>query len=224
MKKVVFLFVFSFVTLGYTQDVITKKVGDFSELKVFDKIELQLVKGTENKVEISGIERKNVDIILKGEVLKVKMSLDNLWDNNNTIVRVFYTDVFKIDANEGSKVEVKDIFASEDLDLRAQEGAEIHATIETDELVVRAVTGGEINVKGTAKIQDATIKAGGQYFAEDLKTENTIVKISAGGRASVNASKYVKANTNAGGTVRIYGNPKEIDSKKVFGGKIIEVN
>ncbi|MBQ4820036.1 head GIN domain-containing protein [Aquimarina sp. MMG016] len=224
MKKVVFLSFLFVVSMLKAQDVITKNVGDFDELKVFDKIEVKLLKGSENKVEISGISRKEVDVVLKDNVLKIKMSLSNTWDDNDTNVTVYYTNVSKLDVNEGAKINVKGIITATELDLRAQEGGDIYAEVKTDKLLARAVSGGGLYLEGIAKEQEVTVKAGGQYISEDLKTKNTKVKISAGGKANVYASDYVKANTAAGGTIRIYGNPKEVDGKKVFGGKIIEVN
>ncbi|WP_405208931.1 head GIN domain-containing protein [Aquimarina sp. LLG6339-5] len=224
MKKVIFLSLLFVVSLLNAQKVITKNVGDFNELKVFDKIEVKLIKGSENKVEVSGISRKEVDVVMKDNVLKIKMSLSNTWDNNDTKVIVYYTDIKKLDVNEGAKIIVKEVLVGGELDLRAQEGGDIYAEIEAEKLLARAVSGGGLHLEGKVDEQEVTVKAGGQFIAEDLKTRSTQVKISAGGRANVNASDYVKANTAAGGTIRIYGNPKEVDGKKVFGGKIIEVN
>ncbi|MHA7056900.1 head GIN domain-containing protein [Aquimarina sp. M1] len=224
MKKVIVLSLFFVVAVLNAQKVITKDVGDFDELKVFDKIEVKLIEGSENKVEISGISRKEVDVVTKDNVLKIKMSLSNTWEDNDTKVTVYYTDISKLDVNEGAKIMVKGVIKATDLDIRAQEGGDIYAEIETDKLLARAVTGGELHLEGIADEQEVTVKAGGQYISEDLKTKRTEVKISAGGRANVYASDYVKANTAAGGTIRIFGNPKEVDGKKVFGGKIIEVN
>jgi len=224
MKKVVFLSLLFVVSMVHAQKVITKEIGDFNELKVFDKIEVILLKGSQNKVEISGISRKEVDVVLKDKVLKIKMSLSNTWDNNDTQVKVYYTDISKLDVNEGGKIMVKEVIKSKELDLRAQEGGDIYAEIETDKLLARAVSGGGLHIEGKADEQEVTVKAGGQYMSADLKTNSTKVKISAGGRANIYARDYVKANTAAGGTIRIYGNPKEVDGKKVFGGKIIEVN
>ena len=224
MKKVIILTFLLVVSGLQAQKVITKNVGDFNELKVFDKIEVKLLKGSENKVEISGISRREVDVVLKDEVLKIKMSLSNTWDNNDTEVIVYYKSISKLDVNEGAKIMVKDIISADELDLRAQEGGDIYAEIKTGRLLARAVSGGGLHLEGSADEQEVTVKAGGQFMGEDLKTKSTQVKISAGGRANVNASEYVKANTTAGGTIRIYGNPKEVDGKKVFGGKIIEVN
>ena len=126
--------------------------------------------------------------------------------------------------NEGSRVEANHRIRSKSLDLRAQEGGSIQAEVEADFLFVRSITGGEIEVEGNVKEQEVIINSGGQYYGKDLVTRDTQVKISVGGTAEVNAKNYLKANTNAGGTIRIFGNPKEMDTQKVLGGKIIEVN
>lgn len=224
MQKLIFLLVMLLATLGQAQEIITKNLGDFNELKVFDKIQLTLIEGEENKVEITGIKRKNIDIIQNDNLLKVKMRLDNLWDNNNTKVIVYYTKINKIDVNEGSRVEVDGLITSEKLDFRAQEGASMLAKVDAGFIYAKAITGGEIELKGNAKEQEVSITSGGQFYGRDLITNETQVKISAGGIAEVNAKNYVKANTNAGGRIRIFGNPKQMDTKKLLGGKIVEVN
>jgi len=78
----------------------------------------------------------------------------------------------------------------------------------------------ELRVQEGAMIRAAL----GGFFARNLETNRTTVKISAGGSAEVDARSFVKANTHAGGEIKIYGNPKELDSKSILGGKIIEMN
>ncbi len=219
-----FLLLVCAVSVVQAQDVVTKNVGDFSELKIFNKIQVTLVQSDENKVEITGVKRRNINVIQNNNLLKISMSLDNIWDNNNTQVVVYYKELRKIDVNEGSRVESKDVISSNSLDLRAQEGASIGANIEAEHLFVKAISGGEIEIDGEVKEQEVVVTSGGQYYGRNLKTKDTQVKISAGGSAEVYAKNYIKANTNAGGTIRIYGNPKEMDTQKLLGGKIIEVN
>lgn len=225
MQKLMFLLAVLLSTAFVQgQDIVTKNVGDFSELKIFNKIEVSLVESNENKVEISGIKRRNINVIQKNQRLKISMSLDNIWDNNNTKVVVYYKQLNMIDVNEGSKVTSDDVVKSRSLDLRAQEGGTIRLPVETESIYVKSVTGGVIELKGEAKEQEITINSGGQYYASTLVTQETQVKVSAGGTAEVHAKKYMKANTNAGGTIRVYGNPRELDTQKLLGGKIIEVN
>ncbi len=225
MQKLIFLLtVLLSTTFIQSQDVVTKTVGDFNELKIFNKIQVSLVESDENKVEISGIKRRNINVIQKNQLLKISMSLDNIWDNNNTKVTVYYKELSKIDVNEGSRVVSDDVIRSNRLDLRAQEGASIKIPVEVSFIYAKAITGGEIELRGEAEEQEVIINSGGQYYAKELVTQNTQVKVSAGGTAEVQAKNYMKANTNAGGTIKVFGNPRELDTQKLLGGKIIEVN
>ncbi|WP_025742235.1 head GIN domain-containing protein [Aquimarina pacifica] len=224
MKKIVFSILVLFMVFCHAQDSIIKNVHSFDELKVFDKIQVTLIQSKENKVEILGIKRREVNVLQDGNLLKIRMSLDNLWDANNTRVIVYYKEIQKIDANEGASVIGNDIIRSNNLDLRTQEGASISAKVEGEFMTVKAITGGKIELEGVVQNQQVNITSGGQYYASNVKTKETQVKISAGGTAEIHAREYVKANTNAGGIIRIFGNPKEMDTQKFLGGKIIEVN
>lgn len=225
MKGILYLvFILVFASSYAQRGAITKNTGDFNELKVFDRIEVTLIKSNENKVVITGIKKREVDVILKDDILKIRMSLENIWDESNTEVSVFYKELSVIDVNEGSIVRARQTIEANKLEFRAQEGGKIYAEIEAGLFYAKAVTGGEIFPKGKVNEQDINIQAGGQFYGKRLACDTAQVKISAGGYADVYVTDYIKANTTAGGIIKIYGNPKEIDSKKVLGGKIIEVN
>ena len=68
------------------------------------------------------------------------------------------------------------------------------------------------------------VNTGGKIRNKELNTKETVVVVNAGGRADVKASDYVKAKVRAGGYIYIYGNPKQVDRDKVFGGKIAVVD
>ena len=65
MKKfslIIFLF-FNF--LVFSQIPISKSLGDFSKLKVYNLINVEFIQSFENKIEISGKNAKSVSIIQK---------------------------------------------------------------------------------------------------------------------------------------------------------------
>ena len=148
------------------------------------------------------------------------MNIEEIYDGNDTVVSLYYTSVEEIDANEGSKVAVKETIEQFEIELRAQEGAEITTDLKTKYATVRAVTGGIINVSGSSKNQDLSIYTGGIVNAKEFITEKTEVSINAAGEAFINASEFVDVRIRAGGDVYIYGNPKRIDESRVFGGRI----
>ena len=220
MKKIILIFA---MCIGFSinaQETLEKKVGEFSTVKVYDLINLKMVKSDENKIVVSGKNRKDVEVVNKNGKLKIRMNLEESYDGNNTVVILHYTSVDVIDANEGAKVTLNGPIEQYEIDLKTQEGAEITAELKTTYANFRAVTGGIINVIGSSKNQDISIYTGGVFNGEDFITEQTEVSINAAGEAYVNATEYVDVRIKAGGDVYIYGKPKQVDESRVLGGRI----
>ncbi|WP_299363673.1 head GIN domain-containing protein [Winogradskyella sp.] len=220
MKNILLLLVLALSFNISAQQTIEKTIGEFKTVKVYDLINLKMKKSDENKVMISGKNRKDVQVINKNGKLKIRMKLEESYDGNDTDVVLHYTSVEVIDANEGAKVKVEDPIEQFEIDLKTQEGGEITAELNTNYASFRAVTGGIINVSGSSKNQDVSIYTGGIINGETLKTEETEVSINAGGEAYINASEYVEVSIKAGGDVFIYGDPKVVDENRVLGGRI----
>ena len=220
MKTLTKLIVLLITTTLFAQDPIEKTIGEFSELKVYDLIEVELVKSKENKVIITGENTKDVIVNNKNGKLKIKMSLEELFYGNKTKVILHYTAIDIIDVNEGSKVHSKDKIKQFEIDLKAQEGASIHVPINVTYANIKAVTGGIIETTGKSKSQDISLLTGGIYKGSELKTEKTEVTIKAAGEAYVNASKVLDIKIRAGGDVFIYGEPETVNESRVFGGRV----
>jgi len=220
MKQILIALIFSFTTFIFAQDPIEKSIGDFKELKVYDLIEVELIKSDMNKVVITGNDAKSVLINNKNGTLKIKMELAKVFDGNNTKVKLYYTTIDVIDANEGSNIHSKDEIKQFDIDLKAQEGGKINVNVNVNYLSVKAVTGGIVEATGTAKKETITILTGGVFKGEKLQSEAADVSINAAGEASVKASKVVDVKIRAGGDVFIYGKPETINESRVLGGRV----
>lgn len=220
MKNIICILI---VLLGFNlnaQETIEKAIGEFSTVKVYDLINLKMIKSTENKVLISGKNRSDVEVVNKNGKLKIRMNLEESYDGNDTVVILHYTTVDVIDANEGAKVSVQDIIEQYEIDLKTQEGAEISATIKSTYANFRAVTGGIINVTGSSKNQDISIYTGGEFNGKDFVTQQTEVSINAAGEAYIHAIALAEVRIKAGGDVFIYGKPKQVNESTVLGGRI----
>jgi hypothetical protein len=224
MKRLIILLTITLSSSLFAQDAIQKTIGEFSELKVYDLIQIELVKSDENKVIITGTNNSDVLINNKNGKLKIKMKLENTFNGNDTKVVLHYTKVDIIDVNEGAQVKSEDIIKQFEIDLRAQEGGIIKIPVNTSYTNVKAVTGGVIETSGTSKNQKISLLTGGKYLGEHLETENTEVSISAAGEAHVNATKLVDVKIRAGGDVFIYGNPETISENKALGGRVKRMN
>lgn len=223
MKKIVLVAFLMLSQMNFAQEKLTKNLGDFDEVKVFDRISLQLVPGNENKIEITGDRKDDVEIVNKNGELKVRMKLEKLLKGEDITAILYFTDAIEsIEASEGSYVSSEATFKAIDFNVNSKEGSEIKINIDAQKLTARATSGGILKLKGNATSQDIVISSGGIVKARDLITSQTTVAVNAGGEAEVNASELVDAKTRAGGDIIIYGNPKKINKKTIAGGDIRE--
>lgn len=220
MKKVVVV-AFAIVSqITFAQ--VTKKIGDFNQLKVYDKLKVELIESSENKVVISGNRENEVEVVNKNGELKLRMPFPKLLSGEDISIKLYFKSIDGITASEGSYVSSDAVFKQTILDLSAKEGSEIYLELDTQKANIKAVTGGTIELIGKAINQDVSIMSGGSLRSKGLKTSQTTITVSAGGNAEINASVLVDAKVKAGGSIFIYGKPKQINQQTILGGTIIE--
>lgn len=214
MKKIIFGFFVVLSQVAYSQ--ISKNFGDFNSVKAYDRINVTLVKSSENRVEIKG---DDVEIVNKNGELKIRMIPTKIMQGDKVFVTVYYEDIDEIQASQGSKISSEDL-ESKKLSITSNEGSVLNLYVDTHLLNVKANSGGIINISGTAETQDVLVNSGASYNGEDLKSEVTSVTANAGGTAEIYASKTINATTRAGGNIEVYGSPKNRNTKNVIGGRI----
>ena len=214
MKKIIFGFFVVLSQVAYSQ--ISKNFGDFNSVKAYDRINVTLVKSSENRVEIKG---DDVEILNKNGELKIRMIPTKIMQGDKVFVTVYYEDIDEIQASQGSKISSEDL-ESKKLSITSNEGSVLNLYVDTHLLNVKANSGGIINISGTAETQDVLVNSGASYNGEDLKSEVTSVTANAGGTAEIYASKTINATTRAGGNIEVYGSPKNRNTKNVIGGRI----
>lgn len=214
MKKIIFGFFVVLSQVAYSQ--ISKNFGDFNSVKAYDRINVTLVKSSENRVEIKG---DDVEIVNKNGELKIRMIPTKIMQGDKVFVTVYYEDIDEIQASQGSKISSEDL-ESKKLSITSNEGSVLNLYVDTHLLNVKANSGGIINISGTAETQDVLVNSGASYNGEDLKSEVTSVTTNAGGNAEIYASKTINATTRAGGNIEVYGSPKNRNTKNVIGGRI----
>ena len=217
MKKIIFGFLVVLSQVAYSQT--SKNFGDFSAVKVYDRINVTLVKSNENKIQVKG-DDPDVEIVNKNGELKIRMIPTKLMQGDKAEVTVFYEDINEIQASQGSKITSDGTIDSKMLSITSNEGSTLNLQVDVNLLNSKANSGGIINVSGTAEIQDVLVNSGAQFYGRDLDSETVTITANAGGFAEVNASKILNATTRAGGNIDVYGSPKDRNTKNVLGGKI----
>lgn len=220
MKKILIIAFVLLTQITFAQ--ITRNIGDFNEVRVFDKINVKLIPSSENKVTITGNRADEVEAVNKNGILKIRMPFPKLLSGNDIIVKLYFKKLENITASEGSYVSGDSTFKQTILNLNAKAGAEIKVTVNVEKVNVMANAGGIIELAGIALNQDVIITSGGILRASELHTSQTSISVSAGGKAEIHATTLVDAKVKAGGSIYIYGKPKQINKETLIGGTILE--
>ncbi|HSD15385.1 MAG TPA: head GIN domain-containing protein [Flavobacterium sp.] len=220
MKRLIFTVLLFATQLGFSQTKITKSVGDFTSVKAFDKISVQLVESTETKVELSGERSGDVELVNKNGELKIRMAVDKSLKGEDVTAIVYFKKIEAVEASEGAYVSSPATFNAVEFAVSAKEGAEVKLTLDVKKVNIKANSGGMVRLTGKASNQDIVVTSGGIVKASALEGEQTVVAVNAGGEADVTATDLVEAKTRAGGIITIYGNPRQVNQKTIAGGTI----
>jgi Putative auto-transporter adhesin, head GIN domain len=212
MQKIIFLFII------FSQSIsaqVSKKLNDFTKVTSFDQISVFMIAATENKIEISGTNADKVELIYENnELLK----------GNDILAKVYYTKLEAIEANEGSNIGFDSPVKAVNFDILVKEASSISITLTSKKVVARITQGSRLDLDGTIDTLDVVVNSASKLKADTCKTIQTTVSVNAGAIAVVNASDLVDAKVRAGGTISIYGKPKQVNQKTILGGDIIVNN
>lgn len=224
MKQLYLILLFFSINI-FTQEELSKNLGDFATLKVYNGIEVELIASNDAEVKVSGAKADKLKIKNVNGVLKLSLPFsikpEENAANGEVIVTLYYRKpIMVVDANEGATITGKG-FEQSQLEVNAQERAFINLNIKTKNVKVRTSSGGIIKLTGTTKNQEVDVDLYGTYHGYDLKTSGvTTVKAGTGAKAEVFSNNTINAKVSFGGSIFYKGNPKLIKDKKVIGGTI----
>ncbi|MBT8254004.1 MAG: DUF2807 domain-containing protein [Flavobacteriaceae bacterium] len=206
--------------IAFSQNPISKTVGEFDTLKAYDLINIELISSDDNRVEISGKNASDVVVVNSNGKLKIRMNIDEIFDGDDTFIKLYYTSFDVIDANEGAYVYSKETIEQYEVELKTQEGGKIKLPLNVKTADFKAVTGGILELRGSVNNQDVSISTGGIFKGEELQSVTTQIAIRAGGQAWIQATELADIKIRAGGDVFVYGNPTKINEDRALGGRI----
>ncbi len=221
MKKIIYLSLFLMPFLASAQTTITKMLGEFSTIKVYNGIDLELVKSNENKIIITGDKADKVTIKNKNNTLKVSLRFPETTADGKVKITLYYVSLLKtIDANEGATITGKGIKQPQ-IEIKAQEGAFINLVVNVKHLKVKSVSGAVIKLSGSTKNQTVDANLGGMYHGYKLMVSDlNYVRAGSGSKVEVQSGETLDAKVSFGGSIFYKGTPEVFKDKKVIGGVI----
>ena len=220
MKHTFLLTTLLITFFSFSQNQTNRDPGDFHKLQTYDLIKVNLIKSNENKAVISGKHTGNVVIKNKNGELKVRMGVEKRLSGSETKVDLYYKNIYRIEAKEGSFVFSKDTIIEPSLFIKSESGARVSLKVNTSDLVSRALSGGKITLTGTARHNKIDAYTGGWVNVKNLTTQTTKVFIKAGGVVDVYATALLELDLKAGGEANVYHKTSKIVEKITLGGVV----
>lgn len=223
MRKILIILTLFIGQISYSQTTITKVLDEFDELKVYNGIEVELIKSNEQKAVITGEKAEKVKLKISSKKLKITLKFPEISGDGKAKVQLYYDSAINlVDANEGARITGKvDQFQ---LEVKSQEKADVKLEIKTKHLKVKASSGGIIELKGSSKNQDVDLDLYGIYQAYDLTVSDlTSIRVGSGAKAEIKAGETLDAKVTFGGSISYKGTPEVFKEKKVAGGIIKQV-
>lgn len=217
MKKIFALLAFFSLATVFAQ--VEKDLGNFSSIKVSDKIDVQLIPSSQNRIELSGDKSDEVELVNRDGQLKIRMKALSFLQGDGITAKVYFQELDEIIATKGARVVATAKLEGTSMKLTANQGADIDLEIHVKRVEAKTNSGGQIHLEGEAEVQSIVSNSGGGYFAKALDSKHVEVTVNAGGEAEITASDTVEAKTRAGGDIQIWGTA-EVNETKVAGGNV----
>jgi len=198
-------------------------IGDYNSLMVYAGIEVNFIKGEDNKIILS---HKNEDTSvfvykIKNKVLKLKVAIDKKLSLGNIFVDVYYkNEIDEINLFQGSTVLFQDSISQTNLKIKAQEGSLLEGIVNTGKTSIEVASGGSVSLKGRSSVVEIKASTGGICLAEELSSKQTKIQASIGSVVYAKSSLLMDAKASTGAIIRVHGNPKKLILKTSLGGSI----
>lgn len=212
-------------SLGRTMAQSEYKLGAFDEIAVTGNIEVILQKADVEKaiVETFGIPEEELNIGVRGQVLKLSLLNSIFYKNDKVKVKVYYKNIRVIRAHAGAELEATESLAGDALEIRTSSGADVLLDIKANKLEASATEGAILQLRGEVENLKVSASTGGQLRAFDLNAKNTYARAGTGGEVSVMALESLDANASLGGQIEYKGDPDERNRKTMLGGNVRKV-
>lgn len=200
-------------------------LGNYTQLKIYSGITVNLIPSNENKAIIYGDHYGGILFKQKGNTLKIRMRLGELFHYNNTYVDLYFKRPLQVlKLHQGAQVNTQAPLKHNKIVLKVHEGARFDGVVNTELLITKARTGGLVRLEGTTSAHILKVSTGGICFAEELLSDRTQVSIFAGGEVGVFSDQHIEAHVSMGGNIGIRGKPKSIIARRTIAGEIYSLN
>ena len=204
-------------------DSLYQEDSKFDTIEVLGPFEITLQKGNRHKITIVG--ESNLIPHVEFDVNKNKLVLQT--SNNKRLhsktgnpiqIAVTAKELSEIYVIGSGKISSSNSLFSKYLLLELIGSGEIQIPVKSQAVSVHITGSRHISLNGSCKTKKGEIIGSGHLHSEELKTENSFLRLTGSGQANINCSDKLKAMINGTADIVYTGNPKGVEISTWLGG------
>lgn len=201
----------------------TRQIKPFDEIKASRGINLYITQDENTKLLIRADENllKVIETEVVGGELIVR-STKNVRDAKSFKVFVSTPEIKSIKGSSGCNVYSETELVSDNLNVSASSGCNIHLSVLAEEIDASSSSGSNIRLDGITNEFSGRASSGSNIKAEDLKAKSTEAKVSSGSNLWISTENILKADASSGGNIFYNGAPSQTAIHKSSGGNVIK--
>lgn len=198
-----------------------RQVSEFDQIEVSRGMNVYITQGSPEKVVVIADSNLQEIIVTEvhGNILKIYTDENIRWAKEKKVM-VTVEKLSRVDASSGANAYSQSQIMSEDLEVKANSGANQTLEVNAKNLKASCSSGANIRLSGLAKEAELETSSGANLIGPELKTENCKMSASSGGNVSATVTGRLEAHASSGGNVVYYGEPTAIDINTSSGGNI----
>jgi len=215
------LMMFVLPLLVQGQQIADRKPGEFERVRIFGKMTVRMIPGSEPNVHIEAkdVSLEKIKSSIEDGELKVKLS--RLFSSGAEVyVEITHGDLKGIEALADAEVIFDQPVVAPRFDIQSTMGSNVKLAIETQHLDLKAYQGGQVLIKGSADTLDSYVNTGGILSGTDLVCQRVDIRMNTGGKGEVTVERELEAAINTGSDFSYFGKPASTDISTSFGGTV----
>jgi hypothetical protein len=207
---------------------VERSTADYDAVAVAGWFDVELVAGTEGKLEIRGEE--NLLEYIKTEVkddkliIKVKNGVNlkpSSWGNGGGImVTVPVQEVSSVSLSGSGDIISSTVLKADRFETSLSGSGDVSLQLEAESVMASLSGSGDVNLSGNAGNFEVKVSGSGDVKAYELSANNVEATISGSADVKVTANQKLYARVSGSGDIQYRGNPEKIDSKASGSGDI----
>ncbi len=186
------------------------EIDKFNVLKLGGSFNVIITEGTQEKLVIKTDENlyQYLNVESGNNVLSIYSDRDIVLRPTKLEIHLTYTALEQVLVSGACKLKSETTIRSDSFMLNISGAGAGELDVEAEKLRTKVSGAASLTLTGTATTHEASLSGASSLKANDLITENTVIKLSGAGSATVHATETLDANLSGVGSIKYSGDPK----------------